>query len=125
MSGDPDCDLIQTSNMIAPFVVLIDTNAYAYNPAHRFYSDLSGIISVPEQLLRTTVHNGVFNALNVTIPGVASSIQVKGLAIYRRNTGPSTTWRLVCYMDTGIVGIPVLPDGGVTIVWNDAGIFAL
>ena len=42
------------------------------------------------------------------------------------DTGSSGTSRLVAYIDTGVTGLPLTPNGGdVSITWNASGIFAL
>jgi hypothetical protein len=44
----------------------------------------------------------------------------------RQNSGAASTWRLVLYEDSDIIGLPLLPNGGNIIVkWNDLGIFGL
>jgi hypothetical protein len=37
-----------------------------------------------------------------------------------------STSALICFLDTGVTGLPVTPNGGdITITWNASGIFAL
>jgi hypothetical protein len=51
---------------------------------------------------------------------------IGALVMYRQNAGANSTWRLVLYEDTGVVGFPMIPNGGNLIVsWNTQGIFAL
>jgi hypothetical protein len=42
------------------------------------------------------------------------------------DTGTAATSPLVAYIDTGVTGLPVTPNGGnITVTWNASGIFAL
>ena len=42
------------------------------------------------------------------------------------DTGSSATSRLVAYLDTGVTGLPVTPNGGdIAITWSASGIFKL
>jgi hypothetical protein len=51
---------------------------------------------------------------------------VEALVLYRKNAGANTTWRLVAYIDTGVTGLPVTPNGSdITITWNASGILQL
>ena len=50
----------------------------------------------------------------------------EALVLYRKNAGASSTWRLVCFLDSGILGLPVLPNGGdIAVTWHATGIFGL
>src|SRR5215204_6078999 len=63
--------------------------AYVYSELHDFFNDITGVIAV------------------------------RGLVVYRRNTGASSTWRLVAFLDTKADGTPidVMPNGG-NLVFN-------
>jgi hypothetical protein len=105
-------------------VALIDTNTYTYNAAHDFYNDVSGVVGTPQTIDNTTVTNGVFDGDNVTYTAVTGD-SVEALIIYI-DTGDAATSRLVAYIDTGVTGLPVTPNGGdITVTWNASGIFAL
>ena len=42
------------------------------------------------------------------------------------DTGVAGTSRLIAYIDTGVTGLPVTPNGGdINITWDAAGIFTL
>jgi uncharacterized protein YigE (DUF2233 family) len=42
------------------------------------------------------------------------------------DTGTAGTSPLVAYIDTGVTGLPVTPNGGnINVTWNASGIFAL
>lgn len=108
------------------YVALVDTGTYTYNSAHEFYSSLSGVVGTDQEIGATkTYTNGVFDGADVTFTAVSGST-VEALVIYVKNAGASTTWRLVAYIDTGVTGLPVTPNGGnISIAWNASGIFAL
>jgi len=105
-------------------VALIDTGVYPYNSAHEFYSSVSGVVGTPQTINNTTVANGLFDGDNVTFTSVSGN-SVEALLIYI-DTGSAATSRLVTWLDTGVTGLPVTPNGGdITITWNASGIFQL
>lgn len=105
-------------------VSLIDTGTYTYNTAHQFLSSVTGIVATSGNLASKTVTNGVFDAADITITAV-SGVTVEALIIYN-DTGSAATSNLIAYIDTGVTGLPLTPNGGdVTITWNASGIFAL
>jgi hypothetical protein len=105
-------------------VALIDTGTYSYNSAHEFYSSVSGVVGTPQTIANTTVTNGLFDGDNVTFTGVSGN-SVEALLIYI-DTGTAGTSRLVAWIDTGVTGLPVTPNGGdITITWNASGIVQL
>lgn len=105
-------------------VALIDTGVYTYNSAHEFYSSVSGVVGTPQTINNTTVANGLFDGDNVTFSSVSGN-SVEALLIYI-DTGSAATSRLVTWIDTGVSGLPVTPNGGdITITWNASGIFQL
>ena len=97
---------------------------YTDNAAHEIYSSVvAGQISTPVELTGKTFTNGLFDANDVTIPGSAGN-NAEALVLYVQNAGANTTWRLVAYFDTGVTGLPVLPNGSpIDIAWNPGGIF--
>ena len=108
------------------YVALVDTGTYTYNAAHQYYSDLSGIVGTDQEIGATkTYTNGVLDGADVTFPTVSGST-AEALVIYVKNAGANTTWRLVAYIDTGVTGLPVTPNGGnINVTWNASGIFGL
>lgn len=108
------------------YVALVDTGTYTYNAAHQFYSSLSGVVGTDQEIGATkTFTNGVFDGADVTFPTV-SGATAEALVIYVKNAGANTTWQLVAYIDTGVTGLPVTPNGGnITVTWNASGIFQL
>jgi hypothetical protein len=105
-------------------VALIDTATYPYNSAHEFYSSVSGVVGTPQTIANTTVTNGLFDGDNVTYTAVSGN-SAEALLIYI-DTGSAATSRLVAWIDTGVTGLPVTPNGGdITVTWNASGIFQL
>lgn len=104
---------------------LIDTNDVAYNSGHDFHNDISAaIVGTPQTITNTTVTNGLFDGDNVTFTAVSGD-QCEAIIIFI-DTGNTATSRLVAYLDTGVTGLPVTPNGGdITITWNASGIFQL
>lgn len=121
--ADADLDGSGTTGV---YVALVDTGTYTYSAAHEFYSSLSGVVGTDQEIGTTkTFTNGVFDGADVTFPSVTGAT-AEALVIYRKNAGANTTWRLVAYLDTGVTGLPVTPNGGnITVSWNALGIFAL
>lgn len=125
LAGDANSDLDNDTATDGVFVALVDTATYTYSAAHQFYSDLSGIVGTDQRIATPTVANGLFDGDNVTFTGVSGN-SAEALVLYRKNGGANTTWRLVAYIDTGVTGLPVTPNGGdITITWNASGIFQL
>lgn len=107
------------------YCALVDTGTYTYNASHQFYSSLSGIQGTDQRITTPTVVNGLFDGDDVTFTAV-SGVSVEALVLYRKNSGANTTWRLVAYIDTGVTGLPVTPNGGnIGITWNASGIMQL
>jgi hypothetical protein len=108
------------------YVALVDLGTYTYSAAHEFYSSLSGVVGTDQEIGATkTYANGVFDGADVTFPSVTGNT-AEALVIYVKNAGANTTWRLVAFIDTGVTGLPVTPNGGnIGITWNASGIFAL
>lgn len=106
-------------------VALVDTADYTYNSAHDFYNDVSAaVVGTPQTIANSTVTAGLFDGDNVTFTAVSGD-PVEALVIYI-DTGDPATSRLVAYIDTGVTGLPVTPNGGdILITWNASGIFQL
>lgn len=105
-------------------------SGYTYNATHQFYSSVSayaqGTPSPSGGMTTKTYVNGVFSADPVTFSAV-SGTSVGAIVIYI-DTGNPATSPLVAYLDTGITGLPVTPNGGDIVVTWDTGankIFAL
>lgn len=107
------------------FCALVDTGTYTFSQAHQFFSSLSGIVGTDQEILTKTQVTGTFDGDNLTYTAVTGN-SVEALVLYRKNAGANTTWPLITYIDTGVTGLPVTPNGGnITITWNASGIFKL
>lgn len=125
MQADANSELDSAEGATGVFVALVDTGTYTYSAAHQFYSDLSGIVGTDQEITTKTQTNGTFDGSDVTFTSV-SGATVEALVIYRKNAGANTTWPLVAYIDTGVTGLPVTPNGGnIDVTWNASGIFTL
>ena len=108
------------------YVALVDTGVYTYNAAHEFFSSVaSAQVGTEQEITSKTFTDGVFDGADVTVPSVTGNT-AEALVIFVKNAGANTTWRLVAFIDTGVTGLPVTPNGGnINIAWNASGIFAL
>lgn len=102
--------------------VLIDTADYTYSAAHDFYDDVSaGAVGTPGTIGSKTYTNGLLDGADVTYTAVTGD-PCEAIIIFL-DTGTPSTSRLVAYLDTGVTGLPVTPNGGdITITWNASGI---
>ncbi len=106
--------------------ILVDTADYTYSSAHDFLDDVPGgaIVATSSNLGTKTVTNGVFDSADFTFSAVTGD-QSEALILYI-DTGSSATSRLVAYIDTGVTGLPVTPNGGdINVTVNASGWFAL
>lgn len=107
------------------FCALVDTGIYTYSAAHQFFSSLAGIVGTDQEILTKTQINGTFDGTDLTYTAVTGA-SVEALVLYRKNAGANTTWPLIAYIDTGVTGLPVTPNGGnITVTWNASGIFTI
>lgn len=89
---------------------LVDTGAYTYNAAHDMLDDLTGVVGTAVTLGSKTVTNGAFDSADPTWTSVSGNT-VEAVVLYI-DTGTPSTSRLVAYIDTGVTGLPITPDGG-------------
>lgn len=107
------------------YAALVDTGTYTYSSAHDFYNDLSGVVGTDQEIGSVTTTGGLVDGADVTFSAVTGN-SCEAIVLYRKNAGANTTWYLVAYIDTGVTGLPVTPNGGdITITWNASGIFQL
>ena len=93
-----------------PYVALLTVvGGYTYSDSHQYYTDLNNIQGVPQVLASNTVTGRIFNAQGVVFSAITG--RVDALAIYRANSGANSTWKLIAYIDTGIIGLPVISNG--------------
>ena len=124
LSGSANSALTGTGST-GLWVALIDTGTYTYSASHEFYSSLSGIVGTDVEVSTVTLTNGLIDGNNVTFTAVTGAT-VEALVYYRKNAGANTTWRLVAYVDTGVTGLPVTPNGGdINLNHNASGIVQL
>ena len=125
LAGDANADLDNDTSTDGVYVALVDTGTYTYSAAHQFYSSLSGVVGTDQRITGPTVTNGTLDGADVTFTSVTGA-SVEALVIYRKNAGANTTWRLVAYIDTGVTGLPVTPNGGsIAVTWSGSGIFTI
>ena len=118
-SGAADSSLMAGNVKVA----LLDTDVYTYAAAHQFQSDLTGVIALSANLTTVTVTNGVLDADDAVLPSV-SGAESEALALFI-DTGTPATSRLVAFLDTGVTGMPITPNGSnINIQWNASGILA-
>lgn len=106
-------------------VSLIDNEEIVYNSSIEFYSELNetGVIATAT-VANTSVTNGLFNGDDVTFTTVTGD-QSEAI-LFWIDTGDANTSRVVAYLDTGISGLPITPNGSdIDIQWNVSGIFQL
>lgn len=117
-SQDKGLDQPDAANGLYAAFLTIGPSGYTYSPAHQFYTDLTNIQGTSQQITNPTVTGGVVRGdpcLFLNVDGT----EIGAIVIYRRNAYASSTWRLVLYLDTGIVGFPIIPSGGnIQLTWN-------
>ena len=126
LKADADYELDSAEGATGVYAALVDTGTYTYSAAHQFYSSLSGIAGTDQEILTKTQVTGTFDGDNLTYTAVVAGNNIEAIVLYRKNAGANTTWPLIAYLDTGVGGLPVTPNGGnITITWNASGIFTL
>lgn len=106
-------------------LALIDTGVYTYSAAHDFWDDASaGVVGTPTAIGTPTFTTGTLDGADVTFTAVTGAT-VEAVIVFF-DTGTPGTSPLECYMDTGVTGLPVTPNGGdVTVTINASGLFSL
>ena len=101
--------------------LLVDTGAYTVDlTAHANLSDIPTLarIATSNNLSTKTVTGGAADAADVAFTAVVGPT-VEAIVLYK-DTGSATTSRLIAYIDTGISGLPVTPNGGdITVSWDN------
>ena len=110
-------DIVWTNDDIR--AILIDTGTYTVNlSTHDFLDDIPGgaRVATSSALSGKTSAAGVADANDVTFSAV-SGATVEAVVLYK-HTGTESTSNLIAYMDTGMTGLPVTPNGGdITVQW--------
>lgn len=107
-------------------VILVDLADYTYSSAHDFLDDVpaGARVATSSALASKSVTNGLFDAADLTLTSVTGD-QSEALIFYI-DTGSEATSRLVAFIDTGVTGLPVTPNGGdINLAFNASGIFQL
>jgi hypothetical protein len=109
-------------------VILVDLADYTYNATHEFLTSVvaGARVAVSPSLGSKVITNGIFSAGNTTFTAVTGD-QSEALVLYL-HTGTDGTSRLIAFLDTGITGMPVTPNGGdINVNWDTGAnkIFAL
>jgi len=98
--------------------------SYVYSPFHQYRTHLTGVVATSGDLQGKSVVNGFFKAADITYPGVAGA-EIVAFAVWL-DTGTASTSRLVAYIDSNQVALPLVPTGGdIKQQFDPAGIFAL
>jgi hypothetical protein len=106
-------------------LVTIGAGGYTYSNDHQFFTSVAGVQGTPQPLTNPLLVANVFKADGLVFTNVTGTT-IGALIIYRQNAGANSTWRLVLYEDTGVVGFPMIPNSGnLLVTWNTQGIFAL
>ena len=123
LGGDSNISLANSEGTVV--VSLIDTANNAYDANNQFYSDLDAAdVIASANIENTTIENGLFDGDDVTFSSVSGD-ECEALLIWIDTTDPATS-RLVAFLDTGVSGLPVSPNGSdIDIEWNVSGIFQL
>jgi hypothetical protein len=108
---------------------LVDLADYTFSAAHEDLADVPAgarVALTAAGVGSKTVTGGVFDAADITWSSVTGD-QSEAIIMYL-HTGVDATARLVAFLDTGITGMPVTPNGGdITVTWDSGAnkIFAL
>ncbi len=120
--GTANNTLISSEGATGVYAALVDTGTYTYSASHQFYSSLSGVVGTDQEILSKTMTGEVFDGADVVFPAVTGN-SVEAIVLYRKNAGANTTWPLIAYIDTGVTGLPITPNGtDINIFWNASGI---
>jgi hypothetical protein len=117
---------IATNNNLAQGNVKVALSRASYLSTDQFYSAISGsTVGTPQLLSSKNFTDGVFDAADVTFLAVPAGSAITALILYI-DTGTASTSPLVAFIDAGVTGLPVTPNGGdITVTWNASGIFKL
>lgn len=107
--------------------ILIDLADYSYSAAHNALDDVpaGARVDVTAALANKTVSTaGVFDADDIAFVAAAGDVAEAIILYY--HTGTESTSLLICFLDTGVTGLPVTPNGGdISIVFSASGIFSI
>lgn len=108
-------------------VLLYDTAVSGYDSADVYVGDLNAgdiIARTAAGLGSKTFTGGTFDAADTSFSSVTGD-QSEALILYVYNAADASA-RLIAYIDTGVTGLPVTPNGGnINVAWDAAGIFTI
>ena len=106
------------------YAALIDTGVYTQADTDEFWDGggandpIDAIIGTAIEITTKTYTDGLFDGADIVVP-LVSGTTAEAIVIYVANAGAATTWRLFAYMDTGVTGLPVTPNGtNININWS-------
>lgn len=100
-------------------VALVDTGTYTYSATHANVGSLTGhTVGTAQTIGTVSVTDGIVDGADVTYTAVTGN-SVEAIVIYV-DSGVEATSYLVAYIDTGVTGLPVTPNGGdIAITWDN------
>ena len=122
LQADANVDII-AENVKA---YLIDLADYTYSAAHDFADDIiaGAKVATSGNLTTKSATNGTFDCDNFTWTAVTGD--ESEAVVFWIDTGVQGTSRLVLFLDTGVTGLPVTPNGGdINLNVNASGLFTL
>ena len=111
--------------------VLVDSADYTYDAAHEFLSSVAvGARIASTALTGTTFALGVFNSDDFVWPAVSALLDQAEFILVENHDGngaaADAARQLVAFLDTGLVGMPVTPNGGdINITIHNTGWYAV
>lgn len=115
LKGDVDLD---TADVRA---ILIDATDYTYSSAHDFLDDVAAgaRVATTATLTGVSTTDGTLDFGNSTFAS-ATGDESEALIFYIHDGGADSARRLICYIDTGVTGLPVTPNGAdITLTINN------
>lgn len=110
--------------------ILVDSADYTYSAAHDFLDDVvaGARVAVSGGLTSPTIVDGVFDTADF-VWSTVSGDQSEAIILYNHDgngAGADGARQLVLFMDTGITGMPITPNGGnINVTVHGSGWFAL
>lgn len=102
------------------FTLALLDGSYTYDDAHEFADDLTGVVATHTLTGTTVLPDGIADADDSSVTGVALGESVERLAIYK-NTGTPGTSRLIYFADENddTTAINYEGDGSaVVLIWS-------
>lgn len=107
--------------------ILADAADYTYNAAHDFLDDVAAgaRVATSSTLGSPTIVDGLFDTADFTWSAVTGD-QSEQVILYNHTGGADSARGLIEFLDTGITGMPVTPNGGdINVTVNASGWFSL